>query len=200
MLGAGKLSGDCRQQQLLFRLKKKTLVAAFLARQVDGMSADWRDCTPNVSKQMLMSHAVPVVETWAIPQVPIDMSVGFSNFEAARQMTHYLDQHRDTKKSASSQHRRKTTTAQSERLARAIKWRSVKQVETSDTSLILESPFGLRCGSDALNTLLEASSGHQGGFLCQRHLSGRSPVLECRRRGLAVPERTCCRRVSTIWR
>jgi len=38
-------------------------------------------------RAMLRTRRLPVVETWDLAQDPIDRAVGFSNFEAARQMT-----------------------------------------------------------------------------------------------------------------
>lgn len=42
------------------------------------------------TRLLLKRAGVPVVETWNLGPTPIDMAVGFSNFEAARQATHYL--------------------------------------------------------------------------------------------------------------
>ena len=42
------------------------------------------------TRLLLKRSGVPVVETWNLGPAPIDMAVGFSNFEAAREATHYL--------------------------------------------------------------------------------------------------------------
>ena len=57
--------------------EEEKLVAAFLARQVDGLVLTGSSHGERV-RAMLSSHPVPVVETWSTPQAPIDMSVGFS--------------------------------------------------------------------------------------------------------------------------
>ena len=57
-----------------------------------------------------------------------------------------------------------------------------------DASLILESPFGLRYGSNALNTLIERHSDLRAVFFANDTLAV-GALLECRRRGLEVPDR-----------
>ncbi|GAA4354379.1 LacI family DNA-binding transcriptional regulator [Variovorax defluvii] len=42
------------------------------------------------TRTLLRKAGMPVVETWNIGPEPIDMAVGFSNFQAAREATHYL--------------------------------------------------------------------------------------------------------------
>ena len=65
---------------------EEALVAAFLGRQPDGLILTGVQHTRRVRTQ-LRSQRMPVVETWELTDTPIDLIVGFSNFEAARRMT-----------------------------------------------------------------------------------------------------------------
>jgi LacI family gluconate utilization system Gnt-I transcriptional repressor len=65
---------------------EEALVAAFLGRQPDGLILTGVQHTARLRKQ-LRAARVPVVETWELTDTPIDMIVGFSNFEAARRLT-----------------------------------------------------------------------------------------------------------------
>ena len=165
--------------------EEENLVAAFLARQVDGVMLTGGTHTERV-KEMLLSHAVPVVETWSTPEAPIDMSVGFSNFEAARQMTHYLYQQEYEKIGFVS-----APTTDNDRSAERLRGYKAALDEadkSADASLILASPFGLRYGSNALNTLLERHPDLRAIFFANDTLAV-GALLECRRRGLKVPDR-----------
>jgi LacI family gluconate utilization system Gnt-I transcriptional repressor len=65
---------------------EEALVAAFLGRQPDGLILTGAQHTRRVRAQ-LRDQRMPVVETWELTDTPIDLLVGFSNFEAARRMT-----------------------------------------------------------------------------------------------------------------
>ena len=165
--------------------EEEKLVAAFLARQVDGLVLTGSSHSERV-KEMLSSHPVPVVETWSTPDVPIDMSVGFSNFEAARQMILYL--HGQGYEKIGFVSAPVQDNDRSFGRLRGYK-AALEDVNLSvDTSLILESPFGLRYGSNALNTLIERHSDLKAVFFANDTLAV-GALLECRRRGLEVPGR-----------
>jgi len=68
---------------------EESLVTAFLGRQPDGLVLTGVHHSPALATR-LARIGLPVVETWDMTPAPIDMVVGFSNFEAARQMTHAL--------------------------------------------------------------------------------------------------------------
>jgi LacI family gluconate utilization system Gnt-I transcriptional repressor len=62
--------------------EESALVSAFLARRPDGIILTGARHTPT-TREMLADANLPVVETWDLAVEPIDMMVGFSNFEAA---------------------------------------------------------------------------------------------------------------------
>lgn len=69
--------------------EEEALVAAFLARRPDAMYLTGTTHTLG-TRRMLDTARIPVVEAGNLTQSPIDMVVGYSNFEAARAMAHAL--------------------------------------------------------------------------------------------------------------
>ena len=69
--------------------EEEALVAAFLARRPDAMYLTGTTHTAG-TRRMLGAARIPVVETGNLADAPIDMLVGYSNFEAARAMTRSL--------------------------------------------------------------------------------------------------------------
>jgi LacI family gluconate utilization system Gnt-I transcriptional repressor len=69
--------------------EEEALVSAFLARRPDAMYLTGTTHTPG-TRRMLAAAGIPVVETGNLTASPIDMVVGYSNFEAARAMTRAL--------------------------------------------------------------------------------------------------------------
>jgi len=69
--------------------EEEALVSAFLARRPDAMYLTGTTHTPGTRRMLDAAH-IPVVETGNLTPTPIDMVVGYSNFEAARAMTHAL--------------------------------------------------------------------------------------------------------------
>lgn len=65
------------------------LVQAFIGRRADGLILTGVQHTP-ATRRILAAAAVPVVETWDIGRMPLDMTVGFSNFRAAKAMAEHL--------------------------------------------------------------------------------------------------------------
>ncbi|CAH1657990.1 LacI family DNA-binding transcriptional regulator [Chelatococcus asaccharovorans] len=68
---------------------EETIVAEFLARRVDGVYLTGATHTAKTRK-MLRDNAIPTVEIASLPEDPIDMAVGFSNFDAAYEVTRML--------------------------------------------------------------------------------------------------------------
>jgi LacI family transcriptional regulator, gluconate utilization system Gnt-I transcriptional repressor len=65
------------------------LVATFLGRRVDGLVLTG-GAHSAITVKRLKQAKVPVVETWDLPEKPIDMVAGFSNFEAGKAVGNYL--------------------------------------------------------------------------------------------------------------
>ena len=72
---------------------EEALLRAVLGRRPDGLVLSAGHHTP--AARRLLDRAtrglgVPVVEIWQLPERPVDMAVGFSNFAAGRAMTAFL--------------------------------------------------------------------------------------------------------------
>lgn len=164
--------------------EEEKLVGTFLGRQVDGLVLTGGIHTKR-TKEMLHKHQVAVVETWSMPENPIDLSVGFSNFEAARQMTAYLyEQGRRTIGFVSA------PTADNDRSRSRLDGCRAALEELGGNvsdSLILESAFGLRHGSYALNTLMQRQPNIDAIFFANDTLAV-GGLLECQRRSISVPD------------
>ncbi len=62
---------------------------ALLARRPDGIVLTSTTHTSAVTK-LLKSVRIPVVEIWQLPSAPLDIAVGFSNFQAGYDMARHL--------------------------------------------------------------------------------------------------------------
>ncbi len=69
--------------------EEEALITAFLAQRVCGLILHDTDHTP-AAIRMIQRAAIPVIETGDLPRHPIDMTVSYSNFDAARIMTNHL--------------------------------------------------------------------------------------------------------------
>ena len=69
---------------------------ALLARRPDGIVLTSTSHSAGTS-QLLKSLSIPVVEIWQLPSAPLDIAVGFSNFQAGHDMArHLIDSGRKT--------------------------------------------------------------------------------------------------------
>ena len=68
---------------------EERLVEAFLSRRVDGLILVGRTHTKTTAAR-LRDSKLPVVESWNLSETPIDMVVGFSNYEASRAILRYM--------------------------------------------------------------------------------------------------------------
>ena len=68
---------------------EEQLVKAMLMRRPEGVILTGGSHTPQ-ARAMLRAAGVPVVETWDLPQDPIEHTVGFSNAEATAAMVRHL--------------------------------------------------------------------------------------------------------------
>lgn len=65
------------------------LTLAFLGRRPEGLILTGTRHSPATLK-VLRDAGIPIVETWELPETALDLAVGFSNADAAHDMTAYL--------------------------------------------------------------------------------------------------------------
>ena len=163
---------------------EEAAVLAFLSQRVCGIVMHNTKHTQR-TRRMVQNAGIPSVETGNLLPQPIDMSVGFSNHDAACAMTEYLIGKgyrrigfvslilRDNDRA--SERRRGYLTALSRHRIKAVDAR------------MLEVPPGLRSGGMALVQLVEGP-GVDAVFLTGDVLAT-GALLEANRRGWAVPGR-----------
>jgi len=164
---------------------EEKLVAAFLARRADGLvlsNVEHADRT----RRMLARAGVPVVETGNLTATPIDMVVGFSNEQAARDMLRHLvaQGHRTigfigaprTANPQASDRRRAYDQALAEhRLKRAA-------------TLAVECPADIAAGGTAMERIVDAHPDVSAVFAASE-VRAIGALLQCQRRGWPVPAR-----------
>lgn len=65
---------------------EERLLRAILGRRPDALVLTDTFHTPR-ARRLLVAAGIPIVETWELPEQPIDMAVGFVNADAGRAMT-----------------------------------------------------------------------------------------------------------------
>lgn len=68
---------------------EERLLLAILGRRPDGIVLTGAFHTPR-ARRLLSKSGIPIVETWELPDDPVDMAVGFDNVGAGRAMTRAL--------------------------------------------------------------------------------------------------------------
>lgn len=161
------------------------LVSAFLGRRADGIvlsNVEHADAT----RGLLGRSRVPVVETGNLTEEPIDMVVGFSNYDAARaMMRHLVDRGHRTigfvgaatsgNPQASDRRRAYDDAVREHGLAHA-------------PSLAVECPSDVGEGARALLRIVDAHPQCSALFAASE-VRAIGALLECQRRGWKVPER-----------
>lgn len=68
---------------------EEALIGAFIAQRVSGLILHNTEHTPR-AVEMMRRSGIPVIETGDLTQRPVDMSISYSNFNAAKSMTLHL--------------------------------------------------------------------------------------------------------------
>jgi LacI family transcriptional regulator, gluconate utilization system Gnt-I transcriptional repressor len=137
------------------------------------------------TRRLLRNARVPVVEMGTLPVDPIDMVVGYSNFDAAHLMTrHLLESGRRSIAFIS------LPPSQNDRAAARLAGYRAALEEAGlpfIAELVVHTTFALREGRQALGHLLAQSVAPDAVF-CGSDLWAAGMVAECQRRGICVPD------------
>jgi len=164
---------------------EEKLVAAFLGRRADGIVLSNVEHTAR-TRSLLSRARLPVVETGNLTRDPIDMVVGFSNYDAARAMVEHLIRrgHRaigfigaDPKGNPQAADRRRA-------YVEALEEHGLARVPT----LAAQCAPDLGAGGGALLKILERHPSCTAVFIASE-VRAIGALLECLRRGWKVPER-----------
>jgi LacI family transcriptional regulator, gluconate utilization system Gnt-I transcriptional repressor len=165
--------------------KEERLIETMLRRRPEGIILTGGMHTGK-ARRMLRSAGIPVVETWDVPAEPIDQVVGFSNEEAMRLLI----------KTMAARGYRKFgyiggTTMRDSRgeQRRAGFVRAIEELSLPPGRIVSFGipPISIEQGGQAIVALLERWPGTEL-VACVSDLSAFGALMECKRRGLAVPE------------
>jgi len=163
---------------------EEAIVVEFLARRVDGIYLTGATHTERTRK-LLRDNAVPTVEIASLPEDPIDMAVGFSNFGAAYAVTKMLAEQGYRKVALFT-----TFTKDNERqVERQAGYRAaVREFGLDDDpGLVTELEMDLKAAAEQLRRLLARRPDVEALF-CTGDFIAAGALFEAQRLGIAVPE------------
>lgn len=164
--------------------EEEKLVAAFLGQRVSGIILHNTLHSPRTIA-MIENAGIPVVETGDLISAPLDISVGYSNFEAAKAMTCYLAA-RGYKRIGFVSLPGENNPRARERRAGYLAAFEELGIAANDT-MMRETSAGLEAGRDALNDLLQVREKPDAIFFAG-DVMAIGAAFECQRRGLRVPD------------
>ncbi len=187
---------------------EEQLVRAMLARRPEGVVLTGGSHTVRTTA-MLRAAGVPVVETWDLPAKPIEHTVGFSNAEAGAAMVRHLH--------AQGYRRIAFIGGTTQRDTRGADRRrgyvqAVRELGLPEGRVISfgQPPVSMTQGGEAVVQLLKQWP-DADAVVCVSDLSAFGALMECQRRGWAVPgriaiagfgdfevSRTCHPRLTTV--
>ncbi len=174
MIGSSRYAPDVEQE----------LVRTFLARRSDAVVLTGVTHTDG-TRRLLTQAQVPVIEMWNLCETPIDSIVGFSNFEAARQMTHHLAERGYRHIGFLGGH-----TADNDRTTQREAGYKAALAELGRDFVparIERGTFDFRCGAEALRNL-RARCPDVDAVCTASDILAVGAVFECMRQGWRVPD------------
>jgi LacI family transcriptional regulator, gluconate utilization system Gnt-I transcriptional repressor len=163
---------------------EEAIVTEYLARRVDGIYLTGGNHTERTRK-LLRDNAVPTVEVVSLLDDPIDMAVGYSNFDAAYELTRILVD-RGHRKIALMANFRKDNDRQAER--RLGYEAAVRDFALDDDpALIVELAMDLSQAADTLHEIL-ARRPDVEALLCTGEFIAAGALFEAQRLGIRVPQ------------
>ena len=163
--------------------QEEVMVRAFLSRRVDGIYLTGVIHTPETVK-MLTQSGIPVVEGGNLTDDPIEMVVGYSNVDAAREITRYLIDRRYAPIGYIGAHPADHDRARDRRLGYEAALRAARR--RVDPTLCVETTLDLDAGAEAMAALLERRPDVRAVF-CSADALAIGALYECQRRRLDVP-------------
>lgn len=165
-------------------LREERLVQSFLERRPDGFILTGTQHT-DLTRQLLKNSGVPVVETFDGDHPAMDISVGFSNFEAGRKVAELFLSRGLTRIAYVGGRKDQDfrSNARFEGLRSRLEDGGLAPVARIELTLPMPAGDGVR----GLDMVLAADPLTQAVFFSADSLAI-SALLECNRRGVRVPE------------
>ncbi len=162
---------------------EERVIGAFLAQRVGGLILHSTHHSTRTLR-MLQSTGIPVVETGDLPAQPVDMVVSYSNYEAAKAMTHHLARlgYRSLALAALANNPRASERNRGFADALAELGRPHRPEQ------MIEVSRGIGGGAEAVSFLAERLP-QTDALFCAGDVLAIGALLECNRRQWAVPGR-----------
>jgi len=163
--------------------EEEKLLSIYMQSNPDGILLSGLSHSPRV-EQILKTSQVPVVSMMDLAEKKQQLSVGFSQFQAAYTMTRYLldkGHHRIAFMGAQLDERT-LKRAEGYRKAMHEALRYNHQLE-----LMVSDPSTIALGAELLGRILSATPDCDAIFCCNDDLA-HGAIYQCQRRGIAVPE------------
>lgn len=164
---------------------EEAIVVEFLSRRVDGIYLTGSTHTERTRK-LLRDNAVPTVEIASLPEDPIDMAVGFSNFGAAYAVTKMFAE-QGYRKVALFTTFTKDNERQVERQAGYHAAVHEFGLDDDPERLVAELEMDLKAAARQLRLLLERRPDVEALF-CTGDFIAAGALFEAQRLGLSVPQ------------
>ncbi|MBA1146481.1 LacI family DNA-binding transcriptional regulator [Ectothiorhodospiraceae bacterium WFHF3C12] len=164
--------------------EESRLVGAILAQRPAGLLATGLQ-HESQGLTLLRTTDIPIVETWNVDGDPVDMAVGFSNFEACRAMVATLARRGARRIGFVSA----PTTANDRAEQRLRGYRhAVRELGLdTDARLEREAKFSFHAGAERLVEMIAERPDVEAIFFANDILAI-GALFECQRRGIRVPE------------
>jgi LacI family transcriptional regulator, gluconate utilization system Gnt-I transcriptional repressor len=164
--------------------KEEELIEAMLRRRPEAMVVTGGKRTMRARK-LLESAKIPVIETWDLPANPINHVVGFSNAEAIESLVQYLYQKGYRAIGFIGGTGNRDTRGADRKLGFERAMAGLGLDSTRGVSFGLP-PISIQQGGEALARMMEQWPDTEA-VICVSDLSAFGAIIECQRRGWAVP-------------
>jgi LacI family gluconate utilization system Gnt-I transcriptional repressor len=164
---------------------EEVLARAFLSRRIDALYLTGVSHT-EATVRMLREARIPVVEGGNLTSRAIDMVVGYSNVDAARDMTRHLLARGYWPVGYIGAFPQDNDRARDRRRGYELALRGARRAV--DASLCVETTLDVPAGGQAMATLLARRPDVRAVF-CSADAIAVGALYECQRHGLAIPER-----------
>jgi LacI family gluconate utilization system Gnt-I transcriptional repressor len=165
--------------------KEFAAVRTFVERRVDGIVLTGIEHS-HATIGMLKAGSIPVVETWSLNGPFIDMGVGFSLYDSARQMVEQMIT-RGYKKVGFAGLEPRDTTRYKER-QRGFRDAMEHAGLSGDLAAFGEESMGFSAGKVTLERLLDQEP-EMDAMFCVTDVVAAGVLFECARRNWSVPDR-----------
>lgn len=168
------------------REREEAVIETMLQRRPEGIIVTGGKHTPR-ARTLLGQAGIPVIETWDMPAAPIDHVVGFSNAATIEDLLARL-MFRGYRRIAFIEGEHGEDTRGHDRRAGYERAVEALGLERSCVISVGRPPITIEHGGGAVVRLVETWPEVEA-VICVSDLSAFGAIMECHRRGWAVPER-----------